>query len=311
MPKNRSKRQAEHGRYRRVSTRMYGDQKYRELSRPQPNGQSLWLYLITGPHTTAVPGLFCTGEAALAEALGWGLKDFRRCWAELAALGMAEADWSARVVWLPRAHSHNPPESPNVVKAWRKALLDIHECDLKAKAVDILKAFLEDFGKAFVDAFAFGRREAFVDTSAQPSTHPSRNQEQEKDQEIPPKAPPRGHLARGGFGPLRRHALEEMPDARVDGDFCDRANDFLAKFSTLHLELRGARFTGKYERDQPEALRLVNAYSDVELEAIARLYMVATGGRYDNEPRSPGRLRDAAGEMEKRLKEAGKWPTAA
>jgi hypothetical protein len=311
MPKNRAKRQAEHGRYRRVSTRMYGDQKFRELSKPHPNGQSLWLYLITGPHTTAVPGLFCIGEAALAEALGWGLKDFRRCWGELAALEMAEADWAARVVWLPRAHSHNPPESPNVVKAWRKALPDIHECALKAKAVGILKAFLEDFGKAFIDAFAYERREAFSDTSPQPSTHPSLNQEQEKDQEIPPKAPPRGHLARGGFGPTRRHPLQEMPDACLDGEHFERAGDFIQNFKRWHLELRNGRFVENRDRDEPEALRLVTAYTDAELEAITRLYLVATGGRYDSEPRSPGRLRDAAGEMEKRLKEAGKWPTAA
>ncbi len=28
---------------------------------------------------------------------------------------MAEADWQARVVWLPHAIEHNEPESPNVV----------------------------------------------------------------------------------------------------------------------------------------------------------------------------------------------------
>jgi hypothetical protein len=286
---------------------MHGDEKFRKLSKPQPNGQSLWLYLITGPHTTAVPGLFSIGEAALAEALGWGLRDFRRCWSELAVLEMAEADWDARVVWLRRAPEHNPPESPNVVKAWRKVLPDIPECDLKAKAVGNLKAFLEGFDKGFREAFGLDMAHVNADDLQQGC----RKQEQEKDQEIPPKAPPRGHLARGGFGPTRRHPLEEMPDARLDGDHCERAEDFLVAFARLHLELRGARYTGKYERDQPEALRLVSSYADVELEAITRLYLVATGGRYDNEPRSFGRLRDAAGEMEKRLKETGKWPTAA
>jgi hypothetical protein len=286
---------------------MHGDEKFRKLSRPQPNGQSLWLYLITGPHTTAVPGLFSIGEAALAEALGWGLRDFRRCWSELTVLEMAEADWDARVVWLRRAADHNPPESPNVVKAWRKVLPDIPECALKAKAVGNLRAFLEGFDKGFREAFGLDIPEAKTDASQQTFV----KQEQEKYQEIPPKAPPRGHLARGGFGPTRRHPLEHMPDAQLDGDYCERAEDFLALFERLHLELRGARYTGKYERDQPEALRLVNSYADVELEAIARLYLVATGPRFDGIPRSPGRLRDEAGEMEKRLKETGKWPTAA
>jgi hypothetical protein len=105
--------------------------------------------------------------------------------------------------------------------------------------------------------------------------------------------------------------LDEVPDASVDPESCERAERFLADFVRWHVEIRDARYVPKFERDWPEALRLVGAYNDRELEAIARLYLAATGVRYDNEPRSPGRLRDAAGEMEKRLKEAGQWPSAA
>src|SRR6516162_7361559 len=57
-------------RYRRVSTRMWGDEKFRRLSAPKPNGRSLWLLLVTGPQTSPVPGLFHAGQAALAEELG-------------------------------------------------------------------------------------------------------------------------------------------------------------------------------------------------------------------------------------------------
>src|SRR4051812_43704971 len=41
---------------------------YMSLSKPQPNGQTLWVYLLTGAHPTAVPGLSTVGAAALAEA---------------------------------------------------------------------------------------------------------------------------------------------------------------------------------------------------------------------------------------------------
>lgn len=166
-------------RYRKTLTRMWGDEKFRELSRPQPNGQSLWQYLITGPHTTAIPGLFTAGELSLTEGLRWSLVGFRRAWKEVESRGMAEADWSARVVWLPNAIRHNEPESPNVVKGWRQFLDEIPECDLKAKALSNLEGYLEAMGEAFAEAFASARGKP----SRKALAHPSRNQEQEQEQE--------------------------------------------------------------------------------------------------------------------------------
>ncbi|KAK6697217.1 hypothetical protein SNK04_014305 [Fusarium graminearum] len=61
------------GRYRKVEVKMWGD----EIPPPHPMppcGQGLWLYLITGPHTGPIPGLFRAGRAALAEELGWGME---------------------------------------------------------------------------------------------------------------------------------------------------------------------------------------------------------------------------------------------
>jgi hypothetical protein len=140
----------ERRRYRKVLTRMHGDEKYRELSKPKPNGQTLWQYLITGPHTTAVPGLFTAGEAGMAEALEWPLAGFRRAWKEIESREMAHADWRARVVWLPNAVRHNVPESPNVVRSWRTTLDEIPECTLKTRALIDLAAFLEGYGPAFL-----------------------------------------------------------------------------------------------------------------------------------------------------------------
>jgi hypothetical protein len=155
------------GRYRKVYVRVWGDEGFRSLSKPQPNGQTLWLYLLTGEHTGALPGLFRAGEAQLAEALGWSLKAFREAFREVFQKGMAKADWEARLVFLPKASVYNPPESPNVVKAWRAAFDELPECPLKHAAFLHLKGFLEGFHEGF--AKAWGK--------------PLPNQEQEQEQE--------------------------------------------------------------------------------------------------------------------------------
>jgi hypothetical protein len=162
-------------RYRKISVRIWGDEKFRRLSKPKPNAQSLWFYLLTGPHTSALPGVFVSGEASLAEALGWSVKDFRRCFSELVAAGMAKAEWSHRVVWLPKAVNHNAPESPNVVKSWRVALDEVPECHLKYEAASALKAFIEGLGEGFRKALGEGWPGARKPTPV--------NQEQEQIQE--------------------------------------------------------------------------------------------------------------------------------
>lgn len=140
-------------RYRKIDVRVWIDARFRELSRAKPNGQTLWLYLLTNPDTVNVPGLYRAGEAAMAEALGWDLKGFRRAFAEISARGMAFADWKARVVWIPKAIVHNPPENPNVVKGWASTWDEIPECELKAEAWSEMKGFLEGFGEGFGKAF--------------------------------------------------------------------------------------------------------------------------------------------------------------
>ena len=169
----------ERPRYRRISTCLWGDEKFRLLSAPKPNAQSLWLFLLCGPQTRAVPGLFSAGEAALAEMLAWSVVGFRKAWRELDQAEMVKADWAARLVWIPKALRHNPPESPNVVRSWRATVDEMPECSLKTEAVATLRSDTEAFGEAFGEAF----RQAFGEGRATPSVHPSGNQEQEQDQE--------------------------------------------------------------------------------------------------------------------------------
>jgi uncharacterized phage protein (TIGR02220 family) len=144
--------------YRRVSPRLWGDEKFRLLSAPAPSAQWLWIFLICGPHTGRIPGLFHAGEAALAEALGWPLRTFRKHFSEIEALGMARADWTARLVFLPNAVKHNPPQSVNVVKGWRAEFDELPDCPLKRAAVAEFRAFLSTFTLASHE----GSRDAFL-----------------------------------------------------------------------------------------------------------------------------------------------------
>ena len=145
------------GRYRTIKVRTWGDEKFRALSAPKPNAQFLWFHLLTGPHTTAIPGLSSVGEAALAEAAGkWPLPAFRRCWREIAEQTMGEADWQARVVWLPHAIEHNEPQSPSVVKSWVRQLVEIPECELKNRAIFAIGQHLSKMGPAWSAAWVPG-----------------------------------------------------------------------------------------------------------------------------------------------------------
>src|SRR4051812_21872794 len=103
-------------RYRRIETGTLTDQKVAELSRPQPNGQTLWMYLITGKRTTPFPGLVVAKEVEIAADLGWpivadlftpmpvnGCRCLRDAWGELETRGMVVPDWISGVIVLPRA----------------------------------------------------------------------------------------------------------------------------------------------------------------------------------------------------------------
>lgn len=174
---------APRSRYRKVEVKTWGDEKFRALTPIPPCGQGLWLYLITGPHTGPIPGLFRAGRAAMAEDLGWELEAFDEAFGEAFRQGMAEADFKARVVWVPKAIKHNKPESPNVVRSWASEFDLVPECDLKRTAYEHLKASIHALGEAYGKAFD----ESFVKPSGKPSPKPSgkamANQEQEQEQE--------------------------------------------------------------------------------------------------------------------------------
>lgn len=147
--------------YARVAHGMWGDDRFRRLTALRPSGQALWIHLITGPHNRGVPGLFRLSKTNLVEELGWTLKEVERCFAEIETLGMAFADWSARVVWLPRGPRHDRPGNPNVVAGWWRQLSPLPECDLLKRALQSLREYCGTEGVGWVQAFDKALRKAF------------------------------------------------------------------------------------------------------------------------------------------------------
>jgi hypothetical protein len=178
-------------RYRKIEVRTWSDEKFRVLSPVQPSGQGLWFFLLTGPHTGPIPGLFRAGRAAMAEELGWPLEAFDEAFREVFQQGMAKADFTARLMWLPNAIKHNKPESPNVVKSWAPEFDLLPECPLKLEALEAIKTFVCALGPGFSSAFA-GAFESHGKPSGKASGKPSGkpsgktmpNQEQEQEQEV-------------------------------------------------------------------------------------------------------------------------------
>lgn len=200
-------------RYRKLSTRLWADERFRRLSGPQPNAQSLFIYLMTGPHTSNIPGLFVAGEASLAEALGWPVEGFRKAFRELFAEGFGEghtyplvaADLDARLIFLPRAIRHNPPENPNVVKSWKEHWAELPECGLKDAAWHVFLHELQEKSDACAKAFEAhiekpkGSRKPFGKAFAYPMPKGMANQEQEQEQEqIKNLAPPKSTASADG-----------------------------------------------------------------------------------------------------------------
>lgn len=114
---------------RRVDSRVYEEKSFRALSRPQPNAQTLFTYLLTGPERTPLPGVVWAGKAALAEALGWTVEDVARCADEIAAAGLGRFDWEGRIIWLPKAVEDKRGMRP--LAEWASAAEALPDCELK------------------------------------------------------------------------------------------------------------------------------------------------------------------------------------
>lgn len=155
-------------RYRKILVQTWASESFLRLSSAKPCGEGCFFHLLTGRHTTAIPGLFSAGEAALAESRRWPLAAWRKAFSEVEREGIAIADWKAPLVYLPRALALNPPANPNVVRSWKDEWAVMPGCNLKDQAAWEMGAFLEAFGKGFGEAFAYVTGKPFDKSSPKP-----------------------------------------------------------------------------------------------------------------------------------------------
>ena len=140
--------------WRPVDVRVWeADDKFPSLSRAEPNAQTLFLFLLTGPHTTSLPGLSVCGIGTIAEVLRWPFGGVDACMAELVAAGMIKFDRARRVVYLPNALRYNAPDNPNVVRGYARHFSMIPPSPLKMEFWSRLKAHCAKRGDGFAAAF--------------------------------------------------------------------------------------------------------------------------------------------------------------
>lgn len=277
------------GRYRKVEVRTWGDEKFRNLSPIPPCGQGLWLFLITGPHTGPIPGLFRAGRAAMAEELDWDIEAFDKAFQEAFQQGMVKADFKARVMWVPNAIKHNRPESPNVVKSWAAEFDLIPECDLKREAYESLKASIHALGESFGKAFD----ESFGKPSAKPSQKAMPNQEQEQEQEYPSSLRSEGE---GADAPPPPHAPAKP--SKPKREEC-----------TLATFLANCRAQGVKPVPEDHAIRRWAADAGISDEML-QIAWIAFRERYTDDAQYRGkRYRDWAGHFANSVKDSwfGLW----
>lgn len=192
-------------RYRKVECATMTDARFCALSAPQPNGQTLWMYLLCGQRTTTFPGLVVGREEVMASDLQWPVEAFRKAFGEVCGQSLAKADWKAGLVMLPKAlmdstgepRESSKPQSPNVIKAWAKSWDEIPDSPLKAEYLIQLGFFTKGLGVSFEEAYRVSFRKALAKPSPYPSPIQEQEKEQEQEQEKPKTsaAPPRGRTS--------------------------------------------------------------------------------------------------------------------
>ncbi len=161
-------------RYRKVSTRIWNDETFRNLS---DDSKLAFLFLLTHPHMTSIGAMRATIEGLAAE-LGWTQQRLSKGLAEPLRKGIIAIDERAFCVALPNFAKHNPPENPNVVKSWAGILDLIPECELKSLIVQRLTCAIEGLAEPFREAFETLSKEFRI-----PEPEPEQEQEQEQEQE--------------------------------------------------------------------------------------------------------------------------------
>ena len=159
-------------RYNEVSITTWISHDFKTLT---PNGKLLWLYLLTGPVRLPLPGIYRSGVGTCTDDLGWSAESFKKAFKELDEKGMARADWTFNVIYLPNWRKYNrPPANPNVFKSWLGMLDSIPDCDLKVDYINSIGEMSADTGQdsfiSLLNEWMDSRRNKLSRSPAPPKT---------------------------------------------------------------------------------------------------------------------------------------------
>ncbi len=123
--------------YRKIDPRLWDDERFVELT---PIDKLVWLYLLTGPHTTSLPGLWIVGSGELVDGLRLPGRSIQASLEKLEAMGRLVLNPRLRLIRIPNAPRYNRPDNARVVKSWFKLWSDIPECQQKYDHLESVRA---------------------------------------------------------------------------------------------------------------------------------------------------------------------------
>lgn len=164
-------------RYNEIYQRTWESSSFKSLSKPEPNAQTLWLYLLTGRVKTPLPGIYGIGLGALSDYLKWFPESLAKCFRELSENDMAYYDEEHSVIYLPSWDRWNKPQNPNVLKSWFTLLDNIPDCHYKLLYLQQLKSLCESLGESFIESFENHYGNDMPNPEPEPKPEPKPNPE--------------------------------------------------------------------------------------------------------------------------------------
>ena len=137
-------------RYNEVQQTIWHSRDFKSLSKPQPNAQTLWLWLLTH-RATPLPGIYNAGIGYVQDWLGWSREEIKESFDELVDKGMCLVDWDFNVIYLPNWKKFHKPHNVNAFKSWVKILDTIPNCEVKQLFINDLHEKAEDLGETYTD----------------------------------------------------------------------------------------------------------------------------------------------------------------
>ena len=137
------------GEYRKISTRIWNDEKFCSL--PMVS-QFIFIRVLTHQDLTSL-GAFKKTDVILASEFQMKLAIFRRHFKMLLDLGLLKYDSKAGLVWAPHYMRYNAPNSPNAVKHLLRAREKLPECSLVKEILQAAQEAISDRSEPMRNTF--------------------------------------------------------------------------------------------------------------------------------------------------------------